>query len=1083
MSDSTIAAFRNQPKQDKDESERGEYATVSSQPLQQKNAKTGRVIGLAYVVGLLVLSVGFLLAHHFFYAYLNEKSIDPDAHELSGFLQNQSNVNFVATAIAHAARIALSMAIGVTFAQLFWEVLRSRSHSIAQIDALVKCGQSPSAFRAATSSFPLFVISLIASATALVVVLSPGALTVDSNFERTTSCTVPSVPQEVMTSDYKFDANSGVFPLDSFMLDILTSNSYLPPFQPSSSACDSSSGTGTSGSCAYNLTFFGPAMGCVDTTNVTTFTGSSGGGNLSLLYQGTLANRGLGINITTNDLVTGVVQSFNCTPYNATYSVGLDGSSIQTWGVTLADSPLALDNPPSFSATYVERALAALSGTVYGGPGGFYTNGGQSAATPQLSGFFVTTTDGNQTFSTSAQDFVTSFVQNVSLSLLSGNVFYNRSTNSAEANLEDVESTCASTVAVYIYNRTRLLATYGAALGIAVLIAFYGCLLILRNGREEKLVFSDVIRIGLNEELFGLAASGNLVRERTRVRLVRTDDDAKGRLLPKLPVNEVLETPLNASKERQTFESPAQTRRKPSTSPAVVNVRMILPVLITLLCMVAHHFYYRYLNGKAPTSTLRRSEFSRNQTIVSDIGLALSYVGQVCISAAMSVACVQLLWRSLRSQASPRGHAIAQIDALMHACTSPFSPSIFRALRASASVSLVAALAASTSFISIFAPGAIRVSPDHSGTSTCNVQSPRNLSTLVTPSSVVDDYISPISAVLSLGSYLPSAVNSACDGLGSNSQCSYDLQFAAPGFSCEDVTASSNYTAFADARSIQAGTVNLFQAQVNSQTDGDLTMEVNVQSWDVKRSVYQSVNCTGVSRSYSVSLASSASSSSGSISVVNSDVLSTIQGNISSPSTFEGYYLYNIMNTLSELSFILEFGTEPVGFMQKLNSPVENIAALAFNNNGGGAGGIGFYQLDGNITWQDNMTLALEEFAANVSLSLLSSTIFNYNPDDPNVLETVQTTCAYTFTAYEYYAPYRLFVTYGVASAVAALCVVLGSVAVRQNGVAETMDFSRILRAVLNEKMYFAATNGGLDKHTELKADDQKGGTLVPVIS
>ncbi len=123
------------------------------------------------MVALLLGGAGLMLAHHFFYAYLNEKSIDSAAAELPSLLQNQNNVNFIGTTIAHGARIALSMTIGGTFAQLFWETLRSQSHTIGQIDALVNCGQSLfrlSALRAATTSFALFTISLIASATALV---------------------------------------------------------------------------------------------------------------------------------------------------------------------------------------------------------------------------------------------------------------------------------------------------------------------------------------------------------------------------------------------------------------------------------------------------------------------------------------------------------------------------------------------------------------------------------------------------------------------------------------------------------------------------------------------------------------------------------------------------------------------------------------------------------------------------------------------------------------------------------------------------------------------------------------------------
>lgn len=248
-------------------------------------------------------------------------------------------------------------------------------------------------------------------------------------------------------------------------------------------------------------------------------------------------------------------------------------------------------------------------------------------------------------------------------------------------------------------------------------------------------------------------------------------------------------------------------------------------------------------------------------------------------------------------------------------------------------------------------------------------------------------------------------------------------------------------------------------------------MQVNVQTWDVKRAVYQAVNCTGVSRSYSAFL-SGGSNSPSSIDVPGSEVISTVNANTSSPSTFEEYYLYSIMTTLAELQFFLEFGTEPQGEMQVANAPVLTIAGLSFNG-----GSFGSYELDGNITWKDNMSLALETFAQNVTLSLLSGQIFNFNPDDPDVLENVTRTCAYSFAAYEY-TPYRLFLTYGIAIFVAVLCAVWGSIAIGQNGVAETMDFSRMLQAILNEKLL--SVKNMLDRDTRLKADNTIEGRLVP---
>jgi len=146
----------------------------------------------------------------------------------------------------------------------------------------------------------------------------------------------------------------------------------------------------------------------------------------------------------------------------------------------------------------------------------------------------------------------------------------------------------------------------------------------------------------------------------------------------------------------------------------------------------------------------------------------------------------------------------------------------------------------------------------------------------------------------------------------------------------------------------------------------------------------------------------------------------------------------------------------------------------------GSLGTLGNFQLDGNITWRDNMSIALEEFSQNASLSLLSGLIIVSNPGVPKLLQSVTKTCTYTFTAYRY-TPYRLFLTYGVAVFVTTICVIWGSVALRHNGIEESMDFSLILRAILNEKMYYAKER--LDMDTILKVDQSAGEGLVPLLS
>lgn len=489
---------------------------------------------------------------------------------------------------------------------------------------------------------------------------------------------------------------------------------------------------------------------------------------------------------------------------------------------------------------------------------------------------------------------------------------------------------------------------------------------------------------------------------------------------------------------------------------------MGLVILSALCCMVIHHTFYHFLDGQAPNVSEKLCLFGcpgwiRNQVVVSDIGIALAYTCQTFLVAAIAISSMQLFWRRIRTRAI----TISQVDALMSVRVNPLSPSSFRALGASFNVLLLALLASSMSFLSIFTPGSIKVSNDFSRSQDCTVWNARNLTALPsfndTQSNSTVDYSTQIVTVLSSGAYLP-PVNPCASGSGEAVQCSYSLEFVGPGFECEDVTASSNETAFIAPISFPGfpTTINLFEAITPNQTS-DLTMEISVQTWDVKRSAYQAVNCTGVQRSYSVVISHNTTSN---IDVTATQPISTIHANTTSPlSTFAATYVDDLMNVLSGLVIQLQEGGSV------------DLTPIMMGN-------IGTFELDGNFTWRDNMTVALEEFAQNATLSLLSGQIFALNPEDPELLENKTTTCTYTYAAYDY-IPYRLFVPYGIAIFVTVLCAVWGSIAISRNGVEESMDFSRFLRAVLNERMFDARYN--LDRNTRVKSDGSAEGQITPL--
>ncbi len=115
---------------------------------------------------------------------------------------------------------------------------------------------------------------------------------------------------------------------------------------------------------------------------------------------------------------------------------------------------------------------------------------------------------------TQLRHFATSFMQNVTISMLSGNIYYGLSNDTA-TNLQYVNSTCSSLETVYVYNSARLLSAYGVTLGVTAVVIACGWRLIHRNGVEQKLVFSDIIRTALNEEMFCISGKVQLTGANT----------------------------------------------------------------------------------------------------------------------------------------------------------------------------------------------------------------------------------------------------------------------------------------------------------------------------------------------------------------------------------------------------------------------------------------------------------------------------------------------------------------------------------------------------------------------------------------
>ncbi|KLO16639.1 hypothetical protein SCHPADRAFT_937671 [Schizopora paradoxa] len=1017
-----------------------------------------RIIQIAPILASLLGGASLMIIHHMFYAHLNHKRIDSGATELPTFLMSQKNVNFIGNFIAHGARIILGMAIGATFSQLFWETLRSRSHTLAQIDALVNCEKSPfhlSALQAAKASLTLYVVSVAISATALVVVVSPGALTVSTSAQRTRPCIVPTVPQEVASSNYDFVGGLS----SSFLNSMLVSGTYIPPFQDDlAHTC----GSGFS-SCSYNVSFVGPTLDCIDITNKTDFTSFlephsfSEPTVLTQVWNASVSLLSTSIKILSRDPAKDLVQATNCTAYNATYTVGVSLAEnaipmVQVWSVT-RDNKFLLDN--SFMSYYASETINQLAGNCFVGATQTLVcnpNG------PSLGSLLLTTATGNFTFGDAVPHFLTSLFQNTSISLLSGVINYGFTNDTAATNLQYVNSTCSSPVTIYSYNAIRLLLSYGAITTVATALVIVGCRLISDNGVEGNILVSDLIQIALNDDVIDI---GEKTSEfgRTSFQLLRTDlEHQKLIAIPRITSRTGLEDPPRPTKA-PSDEVAASPGRKSITA---AHWKMTILILATACVLVLNHSFYRYVEGKRPSLHLSgSSEWALNQSVVSGIGITLAYAGQTFLAIATSVSFNQVFWRDLRK----RGYSISRVDTIANTRTSYLS--ILPALRTSLYTSLLALLPIPLASLSIFAPASIRVASNFKEVKECAALAPRNLTTLVVDTTV-DKYTggneSPLRNIFATGTYLPPI--DVCDSSTSDTQCSYKLQFMGPALECEEGVVSNNYSDFKSQTNDSdfSGWTNLFQAAVLPRTIIDPAMRIFVQVWDTTRSTYQAANCTGIIRSYSISISHT---------VVDVTKSKVIAANRTSTQQLEQ----------QQLTFAENFMNDMMTFLVKTSLAIQSIDGSEFFDGTSilpSTGGIGNVQLNGQITWRADLAAALEEFSQNATLSIFSGQVLTMSSVVPDILENVTTTCTYTFTAYEY-TPAQLLLTYGVCILVTILCAIWGSIAIHKNGVEETMDFSRMLRAISNERMFNVRNT--LNKDSIIKAEDTLEGSFIPLES
>lgn len=122
---------------------------------------------------LLLAATGTAVGQHLYYDYLNGRGVN-------NLPVPQSWIIRVGTAFAFLFKTCLVMAVGVSFCQVFWYLIRRTALKVESIDAIFVLLQSPLSFFVAdiwARTWPLILLGVISWVIPISAILSPGALT------------------------------------------------------------------------------------------------------------------------------------------------------------------------------------------------------------------------------------------------------------------------------------------------------------------------------------------------------------------------------------------------------------------------------------------------------------------------------------------------------------------------------------------------------------------------------------------------------------------------------------------------------------------------------------------------------------------------------------------------------------------------------------------------------------------------------------------------------------------------------------------------------------------------------------------
>lgn len=260
--------------------------------------------------------------------------------------------------------------------------------------------------------------------------------------------------------------------------------------------------------------------------------------------------------------------------------------------------------------------------------------------------------------------------------------------------------------------------------------------------------------------------------------------------------------------------------------------------------------------------------------------------------------------------------------------------------------------------------------------------------------------------------------------------CSYNVTFNAPAMDCTDITSQFDFT------TMDIDPPVIWYVGHNIGSGGSTITVATMDSYGLRM---EAARCSVYNATYSAEISHNATSTS---IIVRDTVFHQLVSELEADAPDN----LSIHTTAAATAAVLDgFGQVDLLRMSYIGQGVGPYANIYFNpyfifSSLGRPG------LQSSMTWEwDSMRDAFPQLMANISISLLSNPI---NAPTSNY----DTLCTYSTVLYVY-DQLHLLLSYGLGILLASLCVAAGFWSIRRNGREETLEFSRLMVAILSPNL------------------------------